>query len=40
VHGDLKPENIMIDTNEYNIVKIIDFGTAAKYAKMSDELAE
>lgn len=40
VHGDLKPENIMIDTNAYNIVKIIDFGTAVKYGKMTKELLE
>lgn len=29
VHRDLKPENILLDqTNDYSMIKVIDFGTA------------
>ena len=31
IHRDLKPENLMIDSNEMNIIYLIDFGLCKKY---------
>ena len=30
-HRDLKPENLLLDSKNNNIIKVIDFGTSAKF---------
>jgi calcium-dependent protein kinase len=31
VHRDLKPENLLLDSKNDNTIKVIDFGTSAKF---------
>ena len=33
VHRDLKPENLLLDSKNDNTIKVIDFGTSAKYTE-------
>ncbi len=37
VHRDIKPENLLLDSKNNNIIKVIDFGTSARY---NNETAE
>ena len=30
-HRDLKPENLLLDSKNNNIIKVIDFGTSARF---------
>jgi len=30
-HRDLKPDNILLDTKDYNNIKIIDFGISKRF---------
>ena len=34
----MKPENILIDKEQDNILKLIDFGTASKYNKKNEKM--
>jgi calcium-dependent protein kinase len=30
-HRDLKPENLLLDSKNDNVIKVIDFGTSARF---------
>ena len=40
VHRDLKPENLLLDSKNNNIIKVIDFGTSARFVSENGQPAK